>query len=163
MVRIVDNTTKRYLSDEVCWLLLERIEDKSGGTELKAYLCWGMDGASLKHLVKSAHIRWAIEQFHRDAKQLLGLDSFEGRSWKGWHHHISMVLLAFAFLSLLRAEAQPGNGDRLPSLRSIVRAVVLEVATQELMKERSRLKKYKRDSTRAKYEAEFLLRRFSDW
>ena len=42
-----------------------------------------MDSASLKHLVKSAHVRWTIEQFHRDAKQLLGLDSFEGRSWKG--------------------------------------------------------------------------------
>ena len=163
MVRIVDNTAKRYLSDEVCWLLLERIVDKSGGTELKAYLCWGMDSASLKQLVKSAHIRWAVEQFHRDAKQLLGLDSFEGRSWKGWHHHISMVLLAFAFLSLLRAEAQPGSGDRLPSLRSVARAIVLKVATRELMMERSRLKKYKRESTRAQYEAEFMLRRFSDW
>ena len=74
-----------------------------------------------------------------------------------------MVLLAFAFLSLLRADAQPGNGDRLPSLRSVARAVVLEVATQELIKERRRLKKYKSDSTRAKYEAEFMLRRFSDW
>ena len=163
MVRIVDNTAKRYVSDEVCWLLLERIEDKSGTRELKAYLCRGMDGASLKHLVRCAHIRWTIEQFHRDAKQLLGLDSFEGRSWKGWHHHISMVLLAFAFLSLLRADAQPDSGDRLPSLRSVARAIVLEVATQELMKERRRLKKYKRESTRAKYEAEFMLRRFSDW
>ncbi len=164
MVRIVDNTAKRHVSDEVCRLLLERIEDRSGTAELKAYLCWGMDGASLRQLVRSAHIRWAIERFHRDAKQLLGLDSFEGRSWKGWHHHISMVLLAFAFLSLLRAEAQPGSGDRLPSLRTIARAVVLEVATQELMAERSRLKrKYKRESTRVQYEAEFMLRRFSDW
>ena len=74
-----------------------------------------------------------------------------------------MVLLAFAFLSLLRADARPGSGDRLPSLRSVARAVVLDVATQELMKERRRLEKYKSDSTRAKYEAEFMLRRFSDW
>ncbi|MBX8631647.1 MAG: IS701 family transposase [Thermoplasmata archaeon YP2-bin.285] len=162
MVRIIDNTAKRYVTDELCWLLLERIEGKSGVVELKAYLCWGMDSASLKHLVKSAHVRWTIEQFHRDAKQLLGLDSFEGRSWKGWHHHISMVLLAFAFLSLLRAEAQ-NSGGRLPSLRQVARAVVLEVATRELMMERIRLKKYRRDSTRAKYEAEFMLRRFSDW
>ena len=83
MVRIVDNAAKRYVSDEVCRLLLEMIEDKSGTRELKAYLCRGMDGASLRHLVRCAHIRWTIEQFHRDAKQLLGLDSFEGRSWKG--------------------------------------------------------------------------------
>ncbi len=140
MVRIVDDTAKRYVSDEVCRLLLEMIEDKSGTRELKAYLCRGMDGASLKHLVRCAHIRWTIEQFHMDAKQLLGLDSFEGRSWKGWHHHISMVLQAFAFLSLLRADAQPGNGDRMSSLRYVARAVVLEVATQELMKECRRLK-----------------------
>ena len=81
-----------------------------------------------------------IEQFHRDAKQLLGLDSFEGRSWKGWHHHISMVMLAFAFLSLLRAEAQ-NSSDRLPSLRQVARAVVLEVATWEPMMERRKLEK----------------------
>lgn len=79
MVHIVQNAAQRYVPDEVRWLLLERIVDKSGGTELKAYLCRGMDGSSLKQLVKSAHTRWAIEQFYRDAKQLLGLDSFEGR------------------------------------------------------------------------------------
>ena len=73
-----------------------------------------------------------------------------------------MVTLAFAFLSLLRAEAQ-NSGDRLPSLRQVARAAVLEVATRELMMERRKLEKYRRDSTRAKYEAEFMLRRFSDW
>lgn len=75
-----------------------------------------------------------------------------------------MVLLAFEFISLLRAEAQPGSDDRLPSLRSNARLIVLEVATQELMMEHSRLKrKYRSESTRAQYEAEFILRRFSDW
>ena len=73
-----------------------------------------------------------------------------------------MVMLAFAFLSLLRAEAQ-NSGDRLPSLRQVARAAVLEVATRELIMERRKLEKYRRDSTRAKYEAEFMLRRFSDW
>jgi len=156
MVRIVENTTKRYVTDEVCWLLLEKIVDRSGSKELKAYLCWGMDGASLKHLVRCAHIRWAIEQFHRDVKQLLGLNSFEGRSWKGWHHHISMVLLAFAFISSLRAGMQPGD-ERLPSLPSMTRTVVLEVATQDLMKSHGLLR------TKAKHIAETMLRRYSDW
>ena len=156
MVRIVENTTKRYVTGEVCWLLLEKIVDRSGSKELKTYLCWGMDGASLKHLVKCAHIRWAIEQFHRDVKQLLGLNSFEGRSWKGWHHHISMVLLAFAFISSLRAGMQPGD-ERLPSLPSMTRTVVLEVATQDLMKSHGLLR------TKAKHIAETMLRRYSDW
>ncbi|MCL4316986.1 MAG: transposase [Candidatus Thermoplasmatota archaeon] len=45
MVRIVENSQMRYTTDEVCWLLLERIEKRSH-KELKAYLCWGMDSAS---------------------------------------------------------------------------------------------------------------------
>ena len=115
-----------------------------------------MDGASLKHLVKCAHIRWAIEQFHRDVKQLLGLDRFEGRSWRGWHHHISMVMLAFAFISSLRAGMQ-SKDERLPSLPAMARTVVLEVATQDLMKSHGLLR------TKAKHIAETMLRGYSDW
>ncbi|EQD61457.1 ISXo8 transposase, partial [mine drainage metagenome] len=154
-VRIVENTTKRYVTDEVCWLLLENIVDRSGGEELKSYLCRGMDGASLKHLVKCAHIRWTIEQFHRDVKQLLGLDRFEGRSWKGWQHHISMVLLAFAFISSLGAENR-SKDERLPSLPAMVRVVVLEAATQDLMKDQHLLR------AKAGSIAELMLRRYSD-
>lgn len=77
--RIFENAAQGYVLDEVCWLLLERTVDKSVGTELKAYLCWGIDRPLLKQLVKSAQTRWTVEQFPRDAKQLLGFDSFEGR------------------------------------------------------------------------------------
>ena len=52
MVHTVENTTKRYVTDEVCWLLLEKIVVRSGSEELKTHLFWGMDGASLKHLVR---------------------------------------------------------------------------------------------------------------
>lgn len=85
----------------------------------------------MKHLMKSTHARSAVEQFHRDAKQLLCLDIFEGRSC-GWHHRMWMVVLAFTFLSLLRAEIQ-NSGDSLPSLRQVARTVVLDATTQELL------------------------------
>ncbi len=154
MVRIFENSQMRYTTDEVCWLLLERIE-KGSHKELKAYLCWGMDSASLRQLVRCAHSRWTVEQFHRDTKQLLGLDSLEGRSWKGWHQHISMVLLAFAFIASLRAGMQ--KDEKLPSFPSRVRIIVLEVATQELINKRRMPRKDARPT------AELMLREYSDW
>lgn len=74
-VRVVEDVRKRWVSDETVWLLLEDGEDK-----LKAWLCWGVDDWNLGELVRYAYLRWAIEQFHVDAKQVLGLDQFEGRS-----------------------------------------------------------------------------------
>ena len=59
---------------------------------------------SLKHLVTTAKSRWWIEQSYRELKDELGLDHFEGRSWRGWHHHVVLVLLAYAFLQDLRRQ-----------------------------------------------------------
>lgn len=44
--------------------------------------------------------RWRVEQGHQQMKEELGLDHFEGRSWRGFHHHAAMVLLAYGFLLL---------------------------------------------------------------
>ena len=96
-----------------------------------------------------------MEQFHRDTKQLLGLDSFEGRTWRGWHDHVLMVLLAFAFIASLRAGMQ--DDEKLPSFPSIVKMIVLEVATQELMNKRRMPRKD------AWPTAELMLRGYSDW
>lgn len=133
----------------VAWLILEK-----RGDGFKAYLCWGLDGASIEELVAYAHLRWTVEQFHKEAKQLLGLDRFEGRSWKGWRHHVAVVMLAHAFLSTLRAE-QEGCGP-LPSLRMVARAVVLESATQTLVKRQGL------ERPKAKLVAEGILRVFTD-
>jgi SRSO17 transposase len=61
--------------------------------------------------------RWQVEQGYRQLKRELGLDHFEGRSWNGFHHHATMTLLAYGFLTLerLRAEALAAaavRGDR---------------------------------------------------
>jgi SRSO17 transposase len=48
--------------------------------------------------VRTARGRWPIEQDYRELKEELGLDHFEGRGWPWWHHHVTLVTLAFAFL-----------------------------------------------------------------
>ena len=52
--------------------------------------------------MRLAHQRWAIEQGYQQLKEELGLDHFEGRSWRGLHHHLTLGLLAFCFLARLR-------------------------------------------------------------
>lgn len=60
----------------------------------------------LRRLVRLAKGRWRIEQDYRELKDELGLDHFEGRSWAGWHHHVTLVSMAYAFLVLERARAK---------------------------------------------------------
>ena len=53
-------------------------------------------------LVRLAKIRWRIEHDYRELKTGLGLDHFEGRSYTGWHRHVTLAALAQAFCTLLR-------------------------------------------------------------
>jgi SRSO17 transposase len=59
---------------------------------------------SRAELVRLAKLRWRIEQDYRELKDALGLDHFEGRSFRGWHHHVTLVSLAHAFLTLQRLD-----------------------------------------------------------
>jgi SRSO17 transposase len=52
------------------------------------------------HLVQVAGRRWRVEHDYRELKDALGLDHFEGRSFKGWHHHVTLVSVAHAFVTL---------------------------------------------------------------
>lgn len=61
-------------------------------------------GTALRHLVRMAKIRWRIEHDYRELKHGLGLDHFEGRTWRGWHHHATLVTAAHAFLTLRRLD-----------------------------------------------------------
>lgn len=56
----------------------------------------------IRKLVRLAKIRWRIEHDYRELKHGLGLDHFEGRTWRGWHHHVTLVTAAHAFLTLRR-------------------------------------------------------------
>jgi SRSO17 transposase len=57
---------------------------------------------SIEELVYIAKIRWYIEQNYQQLKTELGMDQFEGRTFQGWHHHVTLALMAFAFLTLER-------------------------------------------------------------
>jgi len=57
---------------------------------------------SWRKLVRRAKGRFRIEQDYREMKMELGLDHFEGRSWQGWHHHVTLVTTAYSFLTLER-------------------------------------------------------------
>ena len=80
------------------WLLVEWPADEP--EPVKYYLCDLPKKISLRRLVATARGRWRVEQDYQQRKEELGLDHFEGRSWTGWHHHVTMVMLAHLFLRL---------------------------------------------------------------
>jgi SRSO17 transposase len=106
-------------TEETGWLLFEKKKRR----ELKVYICWGLDDAPLEKLVEIAHTRWVIEQGFKQMKGDLGLDDFEGRKWQGWHHHASMVMIAFCYLMLLRIKGV-SSGEKLPTLPRVRKEIV---------------------------------------
>jgi SRSO17 transposase len=58
----------------------------------------------LKRLVELAKLRWRVEHDYRELKQCLGLDHYEGRSYRGLHHHLTCVTVAHAFLTCQRLQ-----------------------------------------------------------
>jgi SRSO17 transposase len=57
-------------------------------------------------MVRVAGARWAIEESFQSAKGEVGLDHYEVRSWAGWYRHITLAMLAHAYLTVMRAQAQ---------------------------------------------------------
>jgi hypothetical protein len=96
------------------WLVLRRALD--AGRELKAYLCNAAADTPPETLAWLLGWRWPVEQAIQEAKQELGLDHYEVRGWRGWHHHTAMTLLAQGFRVRLRSRLggkYPG-ADRAP-------------------------------------------------
>jgi len=82
------------------WLLVEWPRAEKEPT--KYFLCDLPAHYTLRRLVQIVKGRWKIEQDYQQLKEELGLDHYEGRSWTGWHHHVTLVMLAHAFLTLER-------------------------------------------------------------
>jgi len=80
------------------WLLIEWPEKTAEPT--RYFFCDLPADYSLRRLVQVAKARWKIEQDYQQLKEELGLDHYEGRSWSGWHHHVTLVMLAHSFLTL---------------------------------------------------------------
>jgi SRSO17 transposase len=85
-----------------CWLLAEWPPGEDEPTDY--WLSTLPATTPLKTLVRLAKIRWRIEHDYRELKTGLGLDHFEGRSYLGWHRHVTLTALAQAFCTLLRLD-----------------------------------------------------------
>jgi SRSO17 transposase len=84
------------------WLL---IEEQAGGAIRYAFSNLPARTSRLQ-AVRLWKSRWPVEQGYQQLKEELGLDHFEGRSWRGFHHHAAMTLLAYGFLLLERHHAE---------------------------------------------------------
>jgi SRSO17 transposase len=103
-VRLQGRTGQHLPGDEV-WLVGEH---RTSG-ERKYYLSNLPPDTSLKQLASLIKARWVCEQAHQQLKEELGLDHFEGRSWRGLHRHALLTLIAYLFLQHLRLRTATGG------------------------------------------------------
>jgi SRSO17 transposase len=116
-VRVADGPVAargQHLPGAEAWLVCE---ERSSG-ERKYYLANHPAEIPLPILAATLKARWVCEQMHQQMKEELGLDHFEGRSWRGLHHHALLCSLAFAFLQHLRlAQKNPQRPSRSRPIR----------------------------------------------
>ena len=85
------------------WLLARR--SIAQPEELAYYVCFGPANTTLEDLVQVAGTRWTIEECFEEAKGQVGLDQYEVRKWEGWYRHITLAMLAHAYLAVVRQKA----------------------------------------------------------
>jgi SRSO17 transposase len=133
-VRVADGPVAaggQHLPGEEAWLVGEH---RTGG-ERKYYLANLPADTPLETLAAVIKARWVCEQMHQQMKDELGLDHFEGRSWRGLHHHALLCQLAFAFSTGgsggKRTDTQAGAGPppqpSLPAIRRRILAALTHV------------------------------------
>jgi len=82
------------------WLLIEW--PRGAAAPIKYWLSTLPPTATRADVVRLAMLRWRIERDYQELKDELGLDHFEGRGWRGFHHHASLCIAAYAFLAAER-------------------------------------------------------------
>ncbi len=96
------------------WLLVRRSTDEP--EDLGFYQAYGPEETTLEELVGVCQDRWAIEQCFAEAKGEVGMDHYEVRRWDAWHRHVTLCLLAHAFLVVVRLaardEEEAGRGGK---------------------------------------------------
>ena len=94
------------------WLMIEWPEDEAKPT--KYWLATLPADISFRRLVDTAKLRWRIERDYQELKQELGLNHYEGRGWRGFHHHITLCIAAYGFLISERAMIPPSGPPSTP-------------------------------------------------
>jgi SRSO17 transposase len=95
----------------LCWLIREWSVDKK--QPVKYWLSNLPEDTTIEDLVRLGKMRWRIEHDYRELKDALGLDHFEGRGYRGFNHHVTLVSVAHPFLTLERRRR-----DRRPPLKA---------------------------------------------
>jgi len=95
-------------NDDCYWLLVRR--NLTDPDALAYYLCHGPERTPLRELVRVAGARWAIEETFQAAKGQVGLDQYQVRRYDSWYRHITLAMLAHAFLTVTTAEAGGKTG-----------------------------------------------------
>lgn len=90
------------------WLLMEWPLKESAPT--KYWVSNLPPKTSLLQLVRTAKLRWRVERDYQELKDELGFDHYEGRSWMGWHHHVTLTMMAHAFLTQERLRIKKTSG-----------------------------------------------------
>jgi SRSO17 transposase len=110
------------------WLLIRR--NRTDPDDVAYSVVFAPANTSLATLARVAGMRWTVEECFEVAKQEVGLDEYEVRSWQGWYRHITLAMLALAFLVAMRvklnASTPPPSGDDAPS-RPMVAFSVCEI------------------------------------
>jgi SRSO17 transposase len=120
-VRVADGPPRAHKQrqpGELGWLVCER---RRGG-ERRYYLTNHPATTPLLALARAIKARWSCEQAHQQMKEELGLDHYEGRSWRGLHHHALLSLIAFAFLQHWRLTHAAGGKKTRHSARATAAA-----------------------------------------
>ena len=92
------------------WLLFRR--NRRDPDKRAYYLVFAPEGTTLAELAGAAGLRWTIEECFQRAKDDLGLDHCEARSWHGWHRHMTLCMAALAFLAKLAARLRSGAEEK---------------------------------------------------
>ena len=82
--------------------------------DLAYFVVFAPAGPRLVDLARAAGRRWLVEECFEAAKQEVGLADYEVRSWRGWHRHVTLAMLALALLAGLRAGLNRLKGAREP-------------------------------------------------
>jgi SRSO17 transposase len=112
-----DNLRSQPRAEE--WLLIEWPEDETAPT--KYWFATLPEDLAFDRLVDLAKLRWRIERDYQELKQELGLGDYEGRGWRGFHHHATLCIAAYGFLIAERGAIPPsGPHFSAPLSRSAV-------------------------------------------
>jgi len=111
-VRPAQGDTSRCEPRAEAWCLIEWPKDEAEPT--KYWFSTLPADTSLTDLVRQAKRRWRIERDYQDLKQELGLGHYEGRGWRGFHHHATLCIAAYGFLIMERAAFPPSADGPAP-------------------------------------------------